>query len=181
MEMEALHTDLQLGCSTENLSSSGVYDMRDLARDLQEGSLVHDHPVLPMHDGRSSTSTQGATPQSPAVLQDEQFVTGAHYCLIPGRLFFTAHPDEDYTIREIGSNRRTFYFSSLLPGELPLIPATVQNTCVLTFLYALQRSIFHIAPIGGLSRFRSLLNFAGMLVSYLPCMSQPSVVDADIM
>jgi hypothetical protein len=47
----------------------------------------------------------------------QQFEEGVHYPLIPGRLYFSAHPDEEYTRQCIKYGQRLFYFSSYFPGD----------------------------------------------------------------
>ena len=40
---------------------------------------------------------------------------GYLYPLIPGRLFFTTHRDDNYTMEQISTHRKNFYFSSEMP------------------------------------------------------------------
>jgi len=63
-----------------------------------------------------------------AVKQDDEWRLGEVYPLIEESLFFTAHPDDTYTLKVISMNPGAFFFSNDLPGRshlsrlLPLLP-----------------------------------------------------------
>lgn len=58
------------------------------------------------------------------VEQDDEWRLGEVYPLIDGRLFFTAHPDDTYTLQVISMNPGAFFFSNDLPGGSPPLPAS---------------------------------------------------------
>ncbi len=44
------------------------------------------------------------------------FEPGVHYPLIEGRLYFSCHPDDEFTLAAIQRDKSLFYFSSNVPG-----------------------------------------------------------------
>ena len=52
----------------------------------------------------------------PDVKPDLEWEEGVHYTLIRGRLYFSTHIDDDYTLSVIAKHTQLFYFSSGLPG-----------------------------------------------------------------
>lgn len=63
---------------------------------------------------RTRTATRAKMPQRLTY----EWAQGAEYELIPGRLYFSAHPNEDFTQEIIVKNHNNYYFSSDLPGTL---------------------------------------------------------------
>jgi hypothetical protein len=73
----------------------------------------------PENDNNSVEHVSGYEGNDVAALPEDwmqQFEEGVHYPLIPGRLYFSSHPNEEFTRHCIKYGQRLFYFSSYFPG-----------------------------------------------------------------
>jgi len=83
------------------------------------GSFLLNSPLAGDDDSGTAHSPSHpactAAGPEPDVEPDLAWEIGAHYTLINRRLYFTAHPDDAYTLAMIRHSRKLFYFSNDLP------------------------------------------------------------------
>jgi hypothetical protein len=103
-------------------SRSSSIDVKCISKSCNDVEQIETCPHRgPAEDCEASVPLPTA-PQLEAATQDPTagscyiFEEGVHYPLIEGRLYFTEHTDEAYTMDRIGLDKFLFYFSSSIPG-----------------------------------------------------------------
>jgi hypothetical protein len=70
------------------------------------------------------------------------FEYGVHYALLEGRLYFSFHPDEAFTVTAIQRDKSLFYFSSSIPGMRWAVRCIMFSSCIKKSCGAIIAALF---------------------------------------